>query len=62
MGFEYWIMEHFALVVGSSLILLLIAHFAVAWLMNQGKPSKTDPKLQDDAEPSQAQSTQKQTQ
>lgn len=36
MGFEHWIMNNFWPVIIASLVLLVIAHFAVAWLMRQG--------------------------
>lgn len=43
MGFEHWIMNNFWPVIMGSLVLLVIAHFAVAWLMRQGgKKSEKD--------------------
>jgi flagellar basal body-associated protein FliL len=42
MGFEHWIMQNFWLVMIISLIVLLAGHFAVVWLMQQGKkPEET---------------------
>lgn len=41
MGFEHWIMDNFWLVIIASLGLLVAGHFAVVWLMKQGKPSET---------------------
>ncbi len=41
MGIEHWIMQNFWLVM-ISLIVLLAGHFAVVWLMQQGKkPEET---------------------
>ncbi len=37
MGLEYWIMENFWSVIIVSLIVLVAAHFAVVWLLKQGK-------------------------
>ncbi|MBD3766845.1 MAG: hypothetical protein IE928_02695 [Gammaproteobacteria bacterium] len=42
MGFEHWIMNNFWPVIIGSLVLLVIAHFAVAWLMRQGGKKHTD--------------------
>lgn len=42
MGFEHWIMNNFWLVIIGSLVLLVIAHFAVAWLMRQGGNKSKD--------------------
>ena len=42
MGFEHWIMNNFWPVIIGSLVLLVIAHFAVTWLMRQGGKKSTD--------------------
>ncbi|MCI4410489.1 MAG: hypothetical protein JHC38_02320 [Thiotrichales bacterium] len=42
MGFEHWIMANFWFVVGASLVLLVIAHFAVVWLLKQGGNKPTN--------------------
>lgn len=43
MGFEHWIMDHFWWVIGASLLLLVAGHFAVIWLIRQGKPKEDQP-------------------
>ncbi len=42
MGFEHWIMQNFWLVISVSLVLLVAGHFAVVWLLQQGKKPTTD--------------------